>query len=92
VAAARSVLGDGRVPVASALGDDADPERSLALPPAHRFVAYGTSHLDLLSRSDVCDQIRSWLAGPASPPATTARTPDPVAPPSGGGAVSPRAG
>ncbi len=92
VAAARSVLGDGLVPVASALGDDADPERSLALPPAHRFVAYGTSHLDLLSRSDVCDQIRSWLAGPASPPATTARTPDPVAPPSGGGAVSPRAG
>ncbi len=64
LATAKSVLGDGLVPVASALGDDADPARELGIPAERRFVAYGASHLDLLSRSEVWEQIRSWLAMP----------------------------
>ncbi|MEZ4239371.1 MAG: hypothetical protein R3F59_25090 [Myxococcota bacterium] len=53
--------GDGLVPVASALGQHERPERSLAFPPDHRLVAAGANHLDLLSREDVYEQIRSWL-------------------------------
>jgi hypothetical protein len=64
LANAKSLLGDGLVPLASALGDDADPRRALAIPADRRFVAYGTSHLDLLSRSEVCAQIRACLATP----------------------------
>ena len=64
IATAKSVLGDGLVPLASALGDDADPARALAIPADRRFVAYGTSHLDLLSQCEIWEQIRSWLAGP----------------------------
>lgn len=64
LAAAKSVLGDGLVPLASALGDDADPARALGIPADRRFVAYGTTHLDLLSRSEICEQIRCWLAAP----------------------------
>lgn len=61
-AAARALLGDGLVPVTSALGDDADPARALAIPPHRRFIGYGMSHLDLLDRGVVYEQIRTWLA------------------------------
>ncbi len=61
MASAKSVLGDGLVPITSALGDDADPVRQLGIPADRRFVAYGTSHLDLLSQSELGDRIRSWL-------------------------------
>ena len=59
---AKSLLGDGLVPLASALGDDSDPARNLGIATDRRFVGYGMSHLDLLSRREVGDQIRSWLA------------------------------
>jgi hypothetical protein len=65
LAAARAVLGDGLVPLASALGDDADAARALAIPADRRFVVYGTSHLDLLDRPEVEAQISRWLAAPA---------------------------
>ncbi|MEO8196523.1 MAG: alpha/beta hydrolase [Thermoanaerobaculia bacterium] len=68
LAAAKSVLGDGLVPLASALGDDADPARALAIPAKRRFVAFGMSHLDLLNRSEVYEQIRAWLTEPAAAP------------------------
>ena len=66
LAAAKTVLGDGLVPLASALGDDADPAQALAIPAARRFVAYGMNHLDLLSRLEVYGQIARWLAESAS--------------------------
>jgi len=56
------VWGDGLVPVASALGEHADPSRALAFPPEHRWIAYGTSHFALLHRQDVYARIRGWLA------------------------------
>jgi hypothetical protein len=62
LATAKSVLGDGLVPLASALGEDADPARTLAIPEDRRWIAYGTSHLDLLDRDEVYAQIRAWLS------------------------------
>lgn len=56
------VWGDGFVPVHSALGEHADPARTLAFAPAHRWIAYRTSHFALLHRPDVYARIRDWLA------------------------------
>lgn len=55
------LLGDGLVPVASALGQHADARRSLAFPEEHRWVGYGMSHLDLLRRPEVYERLREWL-------------------------------
>ncbi len=54
--------GDGLVPVASALGRHADPERDLGLPDERVLVLPDTSHLDLLSSADACEALRGWLA------------------------------
>jgi hypothetical protein len=55
--------GDGLVPVDSALGQHADPARTLDLPPEGRFVVYGAGHLDLLDREDVYERLREWMGG-----------------------------
>ncbi|MGE5602173.1 MAG: esterase/lipase family protein [Nitrososphaerales archaeon] len=56
------LLGDGLVPVKSALGIHRDPERNLAFPPSHRWVGYEMSHLDLLRSPEVYAQLQEWLA------------------------------
>jgi hypothetical protein len=66
-AALRSLLGDGLVPVASALGDHADPARALAIPAERRWIGYGMGHLDLLDRAEVYEQLREWLKAEDSP-------------------------
>lgn len=55
------VWGDGFVPVRSALGEHPHPERTLAFPPEHRWIAHGTSHFALLHRPEVYTRIRDWL-------------------------------
>lgn len=55
------LVGDGLVPVASALGRHEDRARSLEFPADRQWVAYETGHLDLLSRHDVYRQIARWL-------------------------------
>jgi hypothetical protein len=55
--------GDGLVPVASALGLHEKTEMTLQFPESHKWIAYGTNHLDLLNRAEVYAQLRSWLAG-----------------------------
>jgi hypothetical protein len=55
------VLGDGLVPVASALGEHEDPARHLAFPASRRKVFAATTHWDLLSRRDVYEQVQAWL-------------------------------
>ena len=55
------LIGDGLVPVASALGDDPDPRRRLAFPRSHQWTATGTSHLGLLCSGLVYDRIRGWF-------------------------------
>jgi hypothetical protein len=56
------LLGDGLVPLGSALGRHDDPGRSLAFPDSGQWIACGTNHLDLLSRPEVYARIREWLA------------------------------
>ena len=53
--------GDGIVPVNSALGRHKDPARTLNFADAHRWIALGTTHLDLLSSKHVYEKVLEWL-------------------------------
>jgi len=55
-------LGDGLVPLNSALGRHKDPGLSLSFAKSRQWVGYGMKHWDLLSEAAVCEQIRRWLA------------------------------
>ncbi|GMU65269.1 MAG: hypothetical protein AMXMBFR36_15430 [Acidobacteriota bacterium] len=56
------ILGDGLVPLDSALGRHPDPAFDLAIAPERQWIARGTGHLDLLARRAVCERVRAWLA------------------------------
>ncbi|HEX9242813.1 MAG TPA: alpha/beta hydrolase [Anaeromyxobacter sp.] len=53
---------DGLVGVESALGRHARPERTLGFPEAHRWIAHGTNHFELLGRPEVYAKLRAWLS------------------------------
>lgn len=55
------LIGDGLVPVPSALGRHRDRRFALAFPESHQRIVYGANHLDLLNRAAVYQQIRRWL-------------------------------
>jgi pimeloyl-ACP methyl ester carboxylesterase len=55
-------IGDGLVPLPSALGEHRDPAHVLALPSSHRCIFAPASHWDLLCRADVYARLRGWLA------------------------------
>jgi len=53
---------DGIVPVYSALGRHRRrPEMTLVIPPERQHIAYGTTHLGLLSSRDIYAVVRTWL-------------------------------
>jgi pimeloyl-ACP methyl ester carboxylesterase len=56
-----TLLGDGLVPVPSALGEHRNPRLALSFLPQHRWIAHGCNHLDLLSSAEVCQRLRAWL-------------------------------
>ena len=56
-----SLVGDGLVPVASALGEHADPTRKLAFDPDRQWIGTKMNHFDLLSSREVFEQIACWL-------------------------------
>ncbi len=56
------LLGDGIVPVRSALGLRQGSPRSLWFPKSRQWIGYGMSHLDLLGRSEVSDRLLRWFA------------------------------
>ena len=58
------LIGDGIVPLASALGRHTNPRLALTFDESRQWVAYGINHLDLLNRPEVYAQIKRWLAGP----------------------------
>ena len=60
-APAARLLGDGLVPLASALGEHEDARFALAFPDDHRWVGSGLGHLDLLSSPQVFAQLGRWL-------------------------------
>ena len=56
------MLGDGLVPLASALGQHTDRALDLGFPAARQWVGVEMNHMDLLSSPEVYKQIRKWLA------------------------------
>jgi pimeloyl-ACP methyl ester carboxylesterase len=57
-----TLLGDGLVPLRSALGQHDDVSRSLHFPEAQTWVGRGMNHLDLIDSAEVYDQLKGWLA------------------------------
>ena len=55
------LLGDGLVPVESALGHHSEPARSLPFPAPRTRIFVGMKHLELLTRREVGEQIAAWL-------------------------------
>jgi hypothetical protein len=60
------LLGDGLVPLASALGQHREPARCLVFAPERQWVAQGVGHLELLSHPEVAARLLRWL-GPREP-------------------------
>ncbi|WP_097462153.1 PGAP1-like alpha/beta domain-containing protein [Mangrovitalea sediminis] len=56
------LLGDGLVPVNSALGRHKIAELQLPIPLPQQWIAYGTSHFGLLSQPAVYEKVEGWLA------------------------------
>ena len=55
------LLGDGLVPVRSALGQHDEPQHCLAFAPDHQSVLSGMNHMELLTRPEVTAQLLRWL-------------------------------
>ncbi|MFO0581954.1 MAG: alpha/beta hydrolase [Anaeromyxobacter sp.] len=55
------LLGDGLVPLDSALGRHADPARDLRFPEERRAVVRSTGHVELLSSAEVYARLLAWL-------------------------------
>lgn len=86
-ALADRLIGDGLVPLPSALGQHDDPKRILVFAKTSQWIAYRTSHLALLSSAAVTKKIVQWLtpaprATPEPPkwPAARRTTPSALAP------------
>ena len=54
-------IGDGLVPLASALGHDSDPARAIGFAKRRQWIGYGMHHLDLLDHPDVSNRLLRWL-------------------------------
>ena len=57
----RHPLGDGLVPIASALGEHRDPRLALEFPAENTHIVTETGHLDLLGSAEAYRVIREWL-------------------------------
>jgi len=55
------LVGDGLVPLDSALGRHNDPGRTLVFPESNQWVGFETGHLELLGEPAVYAQLREWL-------------------------------
>ncbi len=55
------LVGDGLVPLKSALGQHPDNNHALVFAPDRQKVFYGMTHLGLLDSQAVCTQMQAWL-------------------------------
>jgi len=55
------LLGDGIVPVESALGRHKDPAMTLSFTESRQWIGHDMNHFDLLSKRAVYKQIRRWI-------------------------------
>jgi pimeloyl-ACP methyl ester carboxylesterase len=60
---AERLVGDGLVPLDSALGLHRDAARTLAIANSNQWIGYEMGHLELLSRPEVYAQLKRWLKG-----------------------------
>jgi pimeloyl-ACP methyl ester carboxylesterase len=60
---AERLVGDGLVPLDSALGLHKDPAHNLGIPKSHQWIGSQMGHLELLSRPEVYRQLEAWLKG-----------------------------
>ena len=58
---AERLVGDGLVPLDSALGRHTDRTHSLRIPKSRQWIGSQMGHLELLSRPEVYRQLESWL-------------------------------
>jgi pimeloyl-ACP methyl ester carboxylesterase len=56
------LLGDGLVPLDSALGKHADPVRTLGFPEDRQWVGHGMNQMELLGRTEVFERLKQWLS------------------------------
>ncbi|MFQ2918826.1 esterase/lipase family protein [Aeromonas allosaccharophila] len=56
------LIGDGLVPLRSALGQHSEARHQLAFLPAHTLIVYRTSHMALLGSPQVGQQLLRWLS------------------------------
>lgn len=62
------LIGDGLVPLASALGRHQGREKSLRIPKSKQWIGYGMNHFALLHRRETYEQLREWLTEGSSAP------------------------
>lgn len=60
-ALADRLVGDGLVPLRSALGQHAQPQHTLRFAPVAQHVLYRTNHMELLSSPAVARQLKVWF-------------------------------
>ena len=56
------LVGDGLVPLNSALGVHSDPARSLAFAKSSQLIVYRTNHMAMLGSAEVGEQLVAWLS------------------------------
>ena len=59
---AERLVGDGLVPLHSALGQHEQAERTLEFPKSHQHVVYGLGHMALLEDAQVAQQLVRWFS------------------------------
>jgi len=55
------LVGDGLVPLKSALGQHNNPSMNLSFPETHQWIGRNIKHLDLLNHPDVYERIKRWV-------------------------------
>ena len=58
---AERVIGDGLVPLPSALGQHHDPRHQLAFAKANQAIVYRTNHMAMLHSPEVASHVVRWL-------------------------------
>jgi pimeloyl-ACP methyl ester carboxylesterase len=61
-------IGDGLVPLASALGEHASAAMALVVPDSHKQVVTRSNHWDLLNSPEVYQQMLAWFSQPLAAP------------------------
>jgi pimeloyl-ACP methyl ester carboxylesterase len=55
------LIGDGLVPIDSALGQSKDPERTLSFEEDHQWLGFETGHIEMLGSAELYEQLHEWL-------------------------------